>query len=317
MAITNFTNFSGLTYAGDEAQRIFSEDVYNLDLRQLGITYMDGVKGKRKIYTGKIGDVWQSYSCSFTPEGEAKLEEAYIEPAAIKVNMENCFDEFWDNFLVEQTEISLRGGIPQTFAEWFFNKLREKMSIEYKEIFWKGDEDYSGSTKEYLKVIDGIEKQLEANSGVTKITGANFTVDNAISQIEAVITSGMSIAAANDVAMDNYKVFVNHADAAILRIALGKICCSPLAGFGNYSIENNRMSIFGFEVIPTDQSRGTVIFGDARNLVLGFDTYDSHLQYKIIDLRDTTGDNAFRVLAISNIAAGIVAPELFVYSRPE
>ena len=60
------------------------------------------------------------------------------------------------------------------------------------------------------------------------------------------------------------------------------------------------------------QSKNSVIFGPASNLVLGFDTADSHVQYKIIDLRDTTGDNAFRVLAISNIAVGVVYPELFV-----
>ena len=58
-------------------------------------------------------------------------------------------------------------------------------------------------------------------------------------------------------------------------------------------------------------SRNTVIFGPAKNLVLGFDTFDSHIEYKIIDMRNTTGDNMFRVIAISNIAVGIVYPELF------
>ena len=58
-------------------------------------------------------------------------------------------------------------------------------------------------------------------------------------------------------------------------------------------------------------SRNTIIFGPARNLVLGFDTYDSHIQYKIVDMRDTTLDNMFRVGAISNIAVGIAWPELF------
>ena len=61
------------------------------------------------------------------------------------------------------------------------------------------------------------------------------------------------------------------------------------------------------------QSQSTIIFGPAANLVLGFDTYDSHVEYKIIDMRDTTGDNAFRVIALSNIAVGIVLPTLFTY----
>jgi hypothetical protein len=71
----------------------------------------------------------------------------------------------------------------------------------------------------------------------------------------------------------------------------------------------------GYEIVPTMQSRNSIIFGPARNLVLGYDTFDSHLEYKLIDLRDTTGDNMFRVLAISNIAVGIIMPDLFVYAK--
>jgi hypothetical protein len=197
--MANFIDLSGLTYCGKEAQEIFSKDIYDIDLRQYGITYMDGVKGKMKLYTGEIGDAWQLYTCPFTPAGAASLAEAFIEPAAIKVNQENCYDTFWNTFLVDQTEISLRGGIPQTFGEWYFAKLRAKMAKEYQEIFWKGDEDYSGATKVYLKAVDGIEKKLHENSGVTKVAGSAITVDNAIAQVEAVILKGMEVANNNEV----------------------------------------------------------------------------------------------------------------------
>lgn len=314
--MASFIDFENISYCGQEGQEIFSQDIYNLDLRNYGITYLDGVKAKRKIYTGEMGDVWQAYSCPFTPEGEVVLSEDFIEPAAIKVNMEACYSDFWDSFLVEQTEISLRGGIPQTFSNWFFAKLREKMNKEYQEIFWKGDTEYSGTSKQYLKVVDGIEKQLEENSGVTKISGAAFSVDNAIAQVEAVITAGMAKAAEVDAAMDDYKVFMNYSDVQLLKVALGKVCCANNPSFSNYSLEGGKIYVFGFEVVPTMQSRGTVIFVPAKNLVLGFDTFDSHIEYKLIDMRDTTGDNMFRVLAISNIAVGIAFPELAIYSRP-
>ena len=62
-------------------------------------------------------------------------------------------------------------------------------------------------------------------------------------------------------------------------------------------------------------SGGSILFAPAKNLVLGYDTFDSHIEYKLIDLRDTTGDNMFRVLAISNIAVGLIMPELFVYGK--
>ena len=314
--MANFIDLSGLTYCGKEAQEIFSKDIYDIDLRQYGITFMDGVKGKMKIYTGEIGDAWQLYTCPFTPAGSASLAEAYIEPAAIKVNQENCYDTFWNTFLVDQTEISLRGGIPQTFGDWYFGKLRQKMSKEYQEIFWQGDTAHTASTKVYLKTVDGVEKKLSALPSGNKVSLSALTVDNVIAQLEAVIAKGIDVANAAEVDTEDYKVFMNHADVRVLEVALGKICCPNKESiFSNYARENGRIYIMGFEVIPTMQSRNTIIVGPAKNLVLGYDTFDSHIEYKLIDLRNSTGDNMFRVLAISNIAVGIIMPELFVFMK--
>ena len=315
--MANFINVSGLTYCGKEAQEIFSKDIYDIDLRQYGITFMDGVKGKMKMYTGEIGDAWQLYTCPFTPAGSASLAEAFIEPAAIKVNQENCYDTFWNTFLVDQTEISLKGGIPQTFGDWYFGKLRQKMAKEYQEIFWKGDTGYTGTSKVYLKAVDGVEKKLNSIPAGNKISGATITVDNVVAQVEAVIMKGLEVAGNAEVDTEGYKVFMNHQDVRLLEVALGKICCPNKESiFSNYARENGRIYINGYEIVPTMQSKNTIIFGPARNLVLGYDTFDSHIEYKLIDMRDTTGDNMFRVLAISNIAVGIILPELFVVSNP-
>lgn len=315
--MANFTDFSGITYAGKEYQEIYSKDLYSLDLRNYGITMLDGVRSKQKIYKGEIGDVTQLYTCPFTPQGEASLAESYIEPAALKYNLENCYDAFWPTYLSEQTSISIRGGIPQTFADWFFDKFRQKQAREYEEIFWSGDTGRTATTKSYLKAVDGIETQLEANSGVTKISGAVFTVDNILAQVEAVIQSGMSKAATDEVDISNYKVLMNYADVQLLKMSLGKICCpNNQSIFSNYAMgPDGGVIIFGFEVIPTMQSRNGIIFTDPRNLVLGFDTFDDHLSWKLIDMRNSTGDNMFRIIGIANIAVGIVWPEGVIYSR--
>ena len=310
--IANFIDLENLTYCGKEAQDIFAKDIYDIDLRQYGITFMDGVKGKMKMYSGEIGDVWQLYTCPFTPAGEASLAESFIEPVAIKVNQENCYDVFWNTFLVDQTEISLRGGIPQTFAEWYFDKLRRKMSQEYQEIFWKGDSAYTGTSKVYLKATDGIEKIVKGSEAV-HADGEKISVDNILAQVEAVVMKGIENAGNYEVDTEGYKIFMNHQDVRLLEVALGKLCCGNSMNdrFSNYARENGRIYILGYEVVPTMQSKDYILFGPARNLVLGYDTFDSHLEYKLIDMRNTTGDNAFRVLAISNIAVGVIMPELF------
>lgn len=313
--MANYIDVSNITYCGKEYQEILSRDLYTLDIRNYGVTLMDGVKGKQKIYSGEIGDVWQAYTCPFTPAGAASLSENFIEPVAIKSNLENCYDTFWNTFLVEQTTISLNGGIPQTFGDWFFDKYRAKMKREYEEIFWQGDTGRTGSTKAYLKVTDGIEKQLAGNTGVTSDAVSAFTVDNILAQVEGAISSAMTAAANGEYATDNLKVMMNYADVQLLKMALGKICCPNSESiFSNYAKgPDGGVYIFGVPVIPTMQSRNTIIVGDPRNLILGFDTFDSHLEWKLIDMRSTTGDNMFRVLAISNIAVGIVFPEGFVF----
>ena len=53
--MANFIDVSSLTYSGKEAQEIFAKDIYDIDLRNYGVTYMDGVKGKTKIYSGDMG----------------------------------------------------------------------------------------------------------------------------------------------------------------------------------------------------------------------------------------------------------------------
>lgn len=309
-----FLNVDGLEYCGKEARDIMSQDVYSLDIRNYGITFLPNVKGKTKIHTGEISDLWQEYSCPFTPQGGATLGEWYIEQTPIKINLEACYDEFWDSYLVESTEISLNGRIPAPFAEWYFAKFREKMKAEYQEIFWKGDVDYSGDTKQYLAVVDGIEKQLEADAEL--ISGAEFTVDNVLEQVEAAVVKAMELAATGGFAFDKYKIFMNKNDVLLLKVALGNVCCPNAQSiFSNYAKDGDKVVIYGLEVIPTEQSRNTVIVANPKNLVLGFDVFDSTTEYKLIDMRDTTGDNMFRVLAISNIAVALVWPETIVYSR--
>ena len=111
---------------------------------------------------------------------------------------------------------------------------------------------------------------------------------------------------------------MNKYDIELVRMALGKICCpNNQSIFSNYAQgPNGGIFIYGFELIPTEMSRNFIIFGDPRNLVLGFDTYDSHLSYKIIDMIDTTLDDMWRVAAISNVAVGVIFPEIFVISKP-
>lgn len=311
--MANFVKVDNLTYEGEYAKEIFVKNLYESKLKQMGITYMPGVKSKQQLVSGTVSDLFQAFTCPFSPSGEAELSEKWIEGVAMKVNLEQCYDSFWPTFMAAQTEISLNGGIPQSFFEWFFNDvLIKELGKEYEQIFWNGDK-VAGAT-DTLKIADGLVKQLNADAKVNKITGAALTVDNIVAQVEAAALK--AIEAAGDTDMSDYKVFMNVNDVRLLNVALAKEAILNTQVWANFGREGDKIYAYGFEVVPCMIAKNAIVIAPAKNLVLGYDIADSEINYKIIDMRQTTLDNTFRVGVITNIAIGYVYPELIVVSKP-
>lgn len=308
--MSNFVDMTGLTYTGKEAQEIMVKDLYASDLKGYGIRYMSGVKGKQKLMTGEVSELFQEYSCDFTPDGSAKLSEAFIEPIAIKVNLEECYDAFWSTYLVEQTEISLNGGIPSDFYNWFFNNvLQKELKKEYEEIFWNGDTTYTGTSKTYLKLGDGIVAKAKAASNVVKVTPATITVNNVMAKVGEVAAK---IDDMEDVNVEGFKIFMNYMDYRKLLTALGSASPSTIQVWANFTKEGDKVYAYGYEVVPTRINKSVILATVPQNLVLGYDVENSEVAYKIIDMRETTLANQFRVGVITNIAVAIAYPELVV-----
>lgn len=311
--MANLIDVANLTYEGEYAKEIFVKNLYESKLKNYGITYMPGVKSKQQLVSGTVSDLFQAFTCPFSPSGEAELSEKWIEGVPMKVNLEQCYDAFWPTFMAAQTEVSLNGGIPQSFFEWFFNDvLIKELGKEYEQIFWNGDKT-SGAT-DTLKIANGLVQQLNADGKVNKVTGAALTSDNIVAQIEAAALK--AIEAAGDTDMTDYKVFMNVNDVRLLNVALANEAILNTQVWANFGRDGQTIYAYGFEVVPCMIAKNTIVIAPAKNLVLGYDIADSEITYKIIDMRQTTLDNTFRVGVITNIAIGYVYPELIVISKP-
>ena len=310
---TNFVDVQNLTYEGEYAKEIFVKNLYESKLKNYGITYMPGVKSKQQLVSGDVSDLFQKFTCPFSPSGDVELSEKWIEGIPMKVNLEQCYDAFWPTFMAAQTEVSLNGGVPQAFFEWFFNGvLVPELGKEYEQIFWNGDK--TSGANDTLKIADGLVKQLNADAKVKKVTGAVLTVDNILAQVEAVALK--AIEAAGDTDMSDYKLFINVNDARLLNVALAKEAILNTQVWANFGREGDKVYAYGFEVVPCMIAKNTFVIAPAKNLVLGYDIADSEVSYKMIDMRQTTLDNTFRVGVITNIGIGYVYPELIVVSKP-
>ena len=307
--MANFADLGNITYVGKEAQEIFVKDLYESNLKGYGIRYMSGVKGKTQLMSGEVGDLFQAYSCPFTPSGEVTLSEQFIEPVAIKVNLEECYDAFWNSFLVEQTEISLNGGIPSTFYDWFFNNvLAKKLRKEYEEIFFNGEKGKGG----YLALTDGIVKKVNDAENSVKVSGATLTTANILGKIGEVAEAISNL----DAEVEDYKIFINYMDYRKLMTALGNESPLTTAVWANFAKQGEKVFAFGYEVVPCRIEKNTILASHPMNLVLGYDVENGDIQYKIVDMRESTLENMFRVGVITNIAVGVVYPELCVISKP-
>lgn len=306
--MANFADLGNITYVGKEAQEIFVKDLYESNLKGYGIRYMSGVKGKTQLMSGEVGDLFQAYSCPFTPSGEVTLSEQFIEPVAIKVNLEECYDAFWNSFLVEQTEISLNGGIPSTFYDWFFNNvLAKKLRKEYEEIFFNGQKGNGG----YLGLTDGIVKKVNDAENSVKVSGATLTTANILGKIGEVAEAISNL----DAEVEDYKIFINYMDYRKLMTALGNESPLTTAVWANFAKQGEKVFAFGYEVVPCRIEKNTILASHPMNLVLGYDVENGDIQYKIVDMRESTLENMFRVGVITNIAVGVVYPELCVIAK--
>lgn len=306
--MANFAELGNINYCGKEAQEIFVKDLYESDLKGYGIRYMSGVKGKTQLMSGEVGDLFQAYSCPFTPSGEVTLSEQWIEPSAIKVNLEECYDAFWNSFLVEQTEISLNGGIPSTFYDWFFNNvLAKKLRKEYEEIFFNGAKGKSG----YLGLADGIVKKVNDAENSVKVSGATLTTANILGKIGEVAEAISNL----DAEVEDYKIFINYMDYRKLMTALGNESPLTTAVWANFAKQGEKIFAYGYEIVPCRIEKNTILASHPMNLVLGYDVENGDIQYKIVDMRESTLENMFRVGVITNIAVGVVYPELCVIAK--
>lgn len=311
MAISSFVAPENIAYKGKEANEIMSKPIYESDLYSYGVTYRPGVKGKEQLVVGEVSDLFQTYTCAFSPSGEVSLAEQWIEPFTMKINLQECYDKYWPSFMAEETRRAYVGetNIPRTFFQWFFDDMLVKeMKKEYEEIFWNGDKTKSG----ILALGDGVVKKVVESGKAKTVTGATLTVDNILAQVSAV-------AALADVNVDDadYKIFINKGQMKILKTALGNEKIRDNYVWSNFTKEGEKVYAYGFEVVPCRIAKDTILLAPNKNLILGYDLESDQTSFQILDLSQVTGDNEFRVIAMCNMAVGVVYPELMVISKPQ
>mgnify|MGYP003430412853 CR=1 FL=1 len=163
-----------------------------------------------------------------------------------------------------------------------------------------------------MKLADGIVKKIAENENSIKVQGSVLTTSNILGVIGEVAAAVDNL----DIDVENYKIFVNYKDYRKLLTALGNESPTTIQVWSNFSRDNGKVFAYGYEVVPSRIAANTVLCAEPNHLVLGYDVADAETYYKLIDMRETTLDNTFRVGVLTNIAVGAIYPAYAVIARP-
>jgi hypothetical protein len=234
------------------------------------------------------------------------ITEGVLDPQRIKVNESICFDEFdelWDS--ADMTAGQHAQNVPQAVLDAITEEFTGQAAKEIENLVWQGNTTLTGAT--LLKIIDGYERLLEAGSPV-KLTGATLSTSNILTELDkvyAALPSGV-----RKKGKDALVFFCSYKAAALYEMNLQ-------AQGMNTSATGGVMSVYGIELKPVGglSNDNRIVLGARDNFYLGTDLMADMNELKLIDMRETTGDDAVRFIMKMKIDVTIALTNEIVWYR--
>jgi hypothetical protein len=178
----------GVSYEGIEANELFFEPFW-MDMLALGdFRVMPNVVNKKKMqFVQKLEKIVQKGGgCGFHPSGKFGMYDRTIEVDEVKVNIEQCFDEFKDTVLQEKLK---KGNMKMNLSDTEIMRLmilnvQDGMMLDYMRLFWFGDKSSNDAAYNITDgmwsvhipalVADNVTPYTNANSGAPLAPGASI-----------------------------------------------------------------------------------------------------------------------------------------------
>ena len=296
------------TYAGDALKKyILAALIGGETLSTNGISVETNIKYKRKIKKLTSAGIVQVGGCEFTPTSGVTITEGVLEPQRIKVNESLCFDEFdelWDSETMTAGQHAQN--VPQEVLNAITEEFTNQVAKEVEEVIWQGEYVATGTTIKEL--FSGYETLLEAGSAV-KLTGDTLTTANILTELDKVYAA--LPAGVRKKGKDGLVFFVSYKAASLYEMNLQ-------AQGMNTSATGGVMRVYDIELKPVGglSDDNIIVFGARDNFYFGTDLAEDMNEIKLIDMRETTGDDAVRFIMKAKADVTIALTNEVVFYRP-
>lgn len=288
------------TYSGDALKKyILAAIIGNETLSTNGISVLTNIKYKRKIKKIGASGVVQAGSCDYSPTSGVTITEAVLEPCEYKVNETICFEDIYNTWDSADMTAGLHAeNLPQTLVDGLTEAYTGQFAKEVEEMIWQNN-TRSGDC------FDGFETILLA--GVTGVTSA-VTVSNVVTLLNkayALVPAGVLKKAKSDLV-----IFVSHKFLSMyeMNLATQGINTTIMGGVPN---------LYGIEIKAVGglSSDNYIIIGARDNFYIGTDLESDFNEIKLLDMRQTTGDEAVRFIMKCKLDVAIAYPNEVVFLK--
>lgn len=295
MATINVTS----TYAGDALKKyILAALIGGETLSTPGISVLTNVKYKRKIKKIAASGVVQAGSCDFSPTSGVTITEAVVEPCEYKINEAICFEDIYNTWDSADMTAGLNAEqLPQTLVDGLTEAYTGQFAKEVEEMIWQNTSPSD--------CFDGFEKILVA--AVTGATSA-VTVQNVITLLNkayALVPAGVLKKAKSDLV-----IFVSHKLLAMyeMNLATQGVNTSVMAGVP---------TLYGIEIKAVGglSSDNMIVIGEKANFYIATDLESDFNEIKLIDMRQTTGDEQIRFIMKCKLDVAVAYPGEVVFLK--
>jgi hypothetical protein len=282
------------TYAGEKKQGFISAALLSANtLDKGGVTIKSNVKFREVIKTLSSANLLADGTCDFTTTGDITLDERYLDPKELQVNLEFCKQDFRSDWDAISMGMSAHDSLPPSFADYITGHVAAKVAENIESSLWNGS-DSAGEFEGFIPLMtadaDVLDVAAPASGGVT--------AENVIDELGKVVdTIPQEIYGKEDL-----KIFVAPNVVRAYVRALGGFGPSGLGAAGTNDrgtqwYTNGALSFDGVEIFMSNGLPSSyMVAAQSGNLMYGCGVFNDKNEVKVIDLADIDGSQNVRMV---------------------
>jgi hypothetical protein len=271
---------------------------------------LPGIKSKTKLATTSFSSILKASNCDFVA-GDQTLSAIDIDVTAVSALAEICRFDIESSFLSLQMAKGAGASYEvQPFMSFYWDEMSKEISAEIEGQRWKGNTataSFTGTTA-YLKLVDGYEKLLAADTDVNDVTAGSVAVGNVLTEMAKVYTSLTTNAPALVNRTSDLRFYVSPNVAAAYRQA---VSAGNTQAFITKNLDLTYLDIK--LVICEGMTSNRMVLTLKDNLIYSFDGEGDGKALKAVNLEESVAEPKLRTRANLKVGFQIVNGAEIVY----